>query len=113
VLETFDEQPEGFLPIRGTDFPEFTVGQYGPPGVAAAATLARSLTPTVAARAAEITVTPNGSDLRLHFTDGVEIRFGAADELVQKLVRLETKLRDLGGEHVNYIDVSTNEVGQG
>lgn len=113
VLEVSAEEPPGYLPIRGTGFPEFGIGQYGPPGLAAAATLARSLTPTVAARSAEITVAPNASDLRLHFADGAEVRFGAADELVQKLVRLETKLNDLGAEHVNYIDVSTNEVGQG
>ena len=60
-----------------------------------------------------IAVTPDGSDLRLHFTDGAEVRFGAADDLVQKLVRLETKLHDLGDDRVNYLDVSTNEVGQG
>jgi cell division protein FtsQ len=113
VLEVGDEQPAGYLAVRGSGFPDVEPGQYGPPGLAGAATLARSLTPTVLARTAEITVTPDGSDLRLHFTDGAEVRFGAADELVQKLVRLETKLHDLGGDRVNYIDVSTNEVGQG
>ena len=113
VLALSAEQPAGYLPIVGTDFPLVTPGQYGPPGLAAAATLARSLTPTLAPRTAEIAVTSDGSDLRLHLVDGAEVRFGAAEELVQKLVRLETKLNDLGNEPVSYIDVSTNEVGQG
>jgi len=113
VLAVSAEQPARFLPIVGRGFPPVTPGQFGPPGLAAAAILARSLTPTVATRTADIEVTPDGSDLRLHFTDGAEVRFGAAEDLVQKLVRLETKLNDLGGDRVNYIDVSTNEVGQG
>jgi cell division protein FtsQ len=113
VLEQSAQQPVGYLPVRVGDFPSVEPGQYGPPGLAAAATLARSLTPTVLGRTAEIAVTPDGSDLRLHFTDGAEVRFGAADDLVQKLVRLETKLHDLGDDRVNYLDVSTNEVGQG
>ena len=113
VLEQSAEQPVGYLPVLVSDFPSVEPGQYGPPGLAAAATLARSLTPTVLARTSDISVTPDGSDLRLHFTDGAEVRFGAADDLVQKLVRLETKLHDLGDDRVNYLDVSTNEVGQG
>jgi cell division protein FtsQ len=113
VLAVSAEAPVGFLPILGSDFPNVEPGVFAPSGFQGAARLARSLTATVAARATSITVTPDGSDLRLTFTDGTEVRFGPATELVQKLVRLETKLDDLGDEQVTYLDVSTNEIGQG
>lgn len=113
VLTTAAEAPAGYLAITGEGFPDVEPGVFAPSGLQGAAQLARSLTPTMAARAASISVTPDGSDLRMTFTDGTEVRFGPATGLVQKLVRLETKLDDLGDERVNYLDVSTNEVGQG
>jgi len=113
VLALSGEAPAGYLTVSGNGYPDVDAGEFAPPGLKGAATLARSLTPAVQARAASIAVTPNGADLRLTFTDGTEIRFGPAEDLVQKLVRLETKLDDLGDERVNYLDVSTNEVGQG
>ena len=46
-------------------------------------------------------------------TDGIEVRFGAARDLVVKLVRLQTSLDDLEGGAITYVDVSTNEVTTG
>ena len=57
-----------------------------------------------------MSVTPDGSDLRLLLDDGLEVRFGAAQDLVTKLVRLQTRLDQLEGGGFSYVDVSTNEV---
>ena len=63
-------------------------------------------------------VTPDGSDLVLVLTgvdenDPIEVRFGSAigdNEQIDKLVRLERKLEDVGADPVSVIDVSTAEV---
>jgi len=55
-------------------------------------------------------VAPAGSDLRLHLDRGIEVRFGAAEDLVIKLVRLQTVLDDHADDPISVIDVSTNEV---
>jgi hypothetical protein len=61
-------------------------------------------------------VTPDGSDLVLVLTSPsgpVEVRFGSAigdNAQIEKLVRLERKLADVGDEPVSVIDVSTAEV---
>ena len=60
-----------------------------------------------------MSVTADGSDLRLMLDDGLEVRFGAAQDLVTKLVRLQTRLDQLEGGGVSYVDVSTNEVTTG
>lgn len=113
VLALSGEGPTaGYLPITGDGFPVVEVGQFVA-GLEGAGTLARSLTPTMQARAASIAIRPDGQDLRLTFIDGTEVRFGDSVDLVEKLVRLEAALRDLGDGRVNYLDVSTNEVGQG
>ena len=73
----------------------------------------QALTPELRARAESVAVTADGSDLRLLLHDGIEARFGAARDLVVKLVRLQTSLDDLQAGRVSYIDVSTNEVTTG
>ena len=113
VLAMSEEQPEGLTVITVPDLPVVDVAKFAPQGVGAAATLSRSLTPLIESRAEGITVTPDGSDLRLALTGGAEVRFGAAEELVPKLVRLQTVLNDLGDRPVSYIDVSTNDIGVG
>lgn len=113
VLAVSETAPPGYLPILGEGFPSVEPGVFAPTGLQGAAQLATYLTPNMLARTREITVTPDGSDLRMTFTDETEVRFGPATDLVQKLVRLETKLADLGDEQVSYLDVTTNEVGQG
>jgi cell division protein FtsQ len=114
VLAISEAAPAGIIPVSGDDFPDAEPGQYLAQGLSDAATLARSLTPLMLARVQSISVALDRSDLRMLFTDGTEVRFGRSDDgLVQKLVRLETTLNDLGEDRVSYIDVSTNEVGTG
>ena len=57
-----------------------------------------------------VTVAPDGSDLRLRLDSGIEVRFGAAEDLVIKLVRLQTVLDEHGDDPISVIDVSTKEV---
>ena len=71
------------------------------------------MTPELRARAESVAVAADGSDLRLVLNDGIEVRFGAARDLVVKLVRLQTSLDELDGRRCRYIDVSTNEVTTG
>ena len=87
------------MPTRRTCWP----AQFAPQGYVAAASLARALTPEVRARAEAVTVTADGSDLRLQLQGDIEVRFGPARDLVTKLVRLQTKLAELdeGGVHVH------------
>jgi hypothetical protein len=72
--------------------------------------MVEAMTPEMASRAEAVRVTPDGTDLRLELRGGTEVRFGAAEELVAKLVRLQTVLDDHDDEPISVIDVSTNEV---
>ncbi len=112
VLDVLDAQPIEYLPITSPDAPGLTAGQFAPQGFTAAASLLQALTPELRARAESVAVAADGSDLRLLLHDGIEARFGAARDLVVKLVRLQTSLDDLAAG-VSYIDVSTNEVTTG
>lgn len=113
VLVASEEQPEGLTVITVDDLAPVEVAKFAPQGVGAAATLIRALTPLIESRTEAVIVTPDGSDLRLTLTGGTEVRFGAADDIVAKLVRLQTMLTDLGARPVSYIDVSTNDIGTG
>jgi hypothetical protein len=64
----------------------------------------------MSARAQSVSVAPDGSDLRLLLRGGTEVRFGAAEDLIVKLVRLQTVLEEHAGEPLSVIDVATNEV---
>jgi hypothetical protein len=61
-------------------------------------------------------VTPVGSDLRLILTSErgpIEVRFGSAlgeNAQIEKLVRLQRTLDDVGVKPITVIDVSTSEV---
>ena len=55
-------------------------------------------------------MTPDGSSLQLFLDNGIEVRFGAATDLLAKLVRLETVFADAVGTGATVIDVSTPEV---
>ena len=85
-------------------------GEYAPVGYGAAAKLVQGLTGSVRGRVQSIDVTADGSQLRLLLDDATEVRFGAASDLVTKLVRLETALGAAGDQVVRVIDVSTAEV---
>ena len=113
VLDVLDAEPVEYLLVMSADAPALTAGQFAPQGFAAAASLVQALTPELRARAQSVAVTADGSDLRLMLTDGIEVRFGAARDLVVKLVRLQTSLDELEGGAISYVDVSTNEVTTG
>jgi cell division protein FtsQ len=110
VLDVVDGQPVEYLELTSSERPALAAGQFAPEGFGAAASLVQALTPEMAARARSIAVAPDGSDLRLTLRGGTEVRFGAAEDLVVKLVRLQTVLNDHAGEPLTVIDVATNEV---
>lgn len=113
VLDVLDAEPVDYLLLVGADSPDLEPGQFAPQGYVAAASLAQALTPEIRARAESVAVTADGSDLRLMLADDVEIRFGPARDLVNKLVRLQTLLDEVVGGGYRYLDVSTNEVTRG
>jgi cell division protein FtsQ len=110
VLDVITGQPIAYMLITGPDPVDRQAGEYAPVGYAAAAELVRGLTGSVRGRVQSIDVTADGSQLRLLLDDATEVRFGAADDLVTKLVRLETALGAAGDQVVSVIDVSTDVV---
>jgi cell division septal protein FtsQ len=110
ILDVIGGQPIAYMLITGPDPVDRQAGEYAPVGYAAAAELVRGLTGSVRGRVRAIDVTADGSQLRLMLDDDTEVRFGAADDLVTKLVRLETALGAAGDQVVSVIDVSTAEV---
>jgi cell division protein FtsQ len=111
VLDVLDGEPVKYLQLSSTEAaPALAAGQFAPKGFGAAASMVEALTPEMASRAESVEVAPDGSDLRLELEDGIEVRFGAAEDLVVKLVRLQTVLDDHADEPISVIDVSTNEV---
>jgi cell division protein FtsQ len=111
VLDVLDGEPVKYLQLSSTEAaPALAAGQFAPKGFGAAASMVEALTPAMARRAESVEVAPDGSDLRLELDGGIEVRFGAAEDLVVKLVRLQTVLDDHADEPISVIDVSTNEV---
>jgi cell division protein FtsQ len=110
VLDVIGGQPIAYMLITGPDPVDRQPGEYAPVGYAAAAELVRGLTGSVRGRVQSIDVTADGSQLRLLLDDATEVRFGAAEDLVTKLVRLETALGAAGDQVVRVIDVSTDVV---
>ncbi len=111
VLDVLDGEPVKYLQLSSTEpAPTLAAGQFAPKGFGAAASMVEALTPEMARLAESIQVAPDGSDLRLELDGGIEVRFGAAEDLVVKLVRLQTVLDDHADEPISVIDVSTNEV---
>ncbi len=111
VLDVLDGEPVKYLQLSSTEpAPALDAGQFAPKGFGAAASMVDALTPQMASLAESVEVAPDGSDLRLELDGGIEVRFGAAEDLVVKLVRLQTVLDDHADEPISVIDVSTNEV---
>ncbi|HEX4982715.1 MAG TPA: FtsQ-type POTRA domain-containing protein [Ilumatobacteraceae bacterium] len=110
VLDVITGQPIAYVLITGPDPVDRQAGEYAPVGYGAAAKLVQGLTGSVRGRVQSIDVTADGSQLRLLLDDATEVRFGAATDLVTKLVRLETALGEIGDQIVRIIDVSTPEV---
>jgi hypothetical protein len=137
VLDLIDGQPIALVWISGPITLDIPAGHFASPGPTWASALVPKFTPTIRPRVESMQVTPDGSDLRVYLrpanpdaADGeavaepddetilqtgplIEVRFGSAtgdNEQIEKLVRLERVLDDIGTQRVRVIDVSTAEV---
>lgn len=116
ILDVIEGQPVALVWISGLGTLDLTPGEFAPVGYSSAASLVTRLTPAIRSRVDSMIVTPDGSDLVLILTSSsgqIEVRFGSAigdNAQIEKLVRLERKLEDLGDEPVEVIDVSTSDV---
>ena len=116
VLTVIDGQPVALVWISGPGTLDLIAGDFAPIGYSSAASLVTKLTPNIRSRVESMLVTPDGSDLVLVLSSPsgpIEVRFGSAigdNAQIEKLVRLERKLSDLGDDPVSVIDVSTAEV---
>lgn len=110
VLDVLDGQPIAYMLVTGPDPVDAPEGAFAPTGYAAAAELVQALSGSVRGRVAAVDVTADGSQLRLLLDDGTEVRFGAANDLLVKLVRLENVIDRADDEGARVIDVSTAEV---
>lgn len=122
VLDVLDDYPIAYVLIQGPDPADLEAGQIAPFGYVAASELALSLTPSLRGQVRSIGVTADGAALALLLNNGVEVHFGEARDLLDKLVRLETVLADIAAEQAaataagepvpelpDVIDVSTRE----
>jgi cell division protein FtsQ len=116
VLALVDGQPVALVWIDGPGTLDAAPGQFASIGYASAASLVTKLTPDIRSRVESMLVTPDGADLVLVLTSDrgpIEVRFGSAlgeNSQIEKLVRLQRTLDDVGDKPVTVIDVSTSEV---
>jgi cell division protein FtsQ len=116
VLALVDGQPVALVWIDGPDTLDVGPGQFASIGYSSAASLVTKLTPDIRSRVESMLVTPDGADLVLVLTSDrgpIEVRFGSAigeNSQIEKLVRLQRALDDIGDKPVTVIDVSTSEV---
>jgi cell division protein FtsQ len=116
VLTLVDGQPVALVWIGGPGTLDAAPGQFASIGYASAASLVTKLTPDIRSRVESMLVTPDGADLVLVLTSDrgpIEVRFGSAlgeNSQIEKLVRLQRTLDDVGDKPVTVIDVSTSEV---
>ncbi|MEO6652862.1 MAG: FtsQ-type POTRA domain-containing protein [Ilumatobacteraceae bacterium] len=110
VLDVLDGYPFAYVLLSGPDPVDLEPGQFAPQGYVAASELAKTLTGSVRGQVEYVDVTADGSSLNLYLTDGTIVRFGAARDLLRKLVRLETVLTADAERAPGVIDVSTSEV---
>jgi len=116
VVDVIDGQPVAFVLVSGPTTLDLEAGQYADTGYAAAAAMVTKLTPDVRTRLISISVVPDGSDLRFLLSNepgpDIEVRLGAAitdNDQIERLVRLQRVLDDIGGSDTTVIDVSTAE----
>jgi cell division protein FtsQ len=116
VVDVIDGQPVAFILVSGPTTLDLEAGQYADTGYAAAAAMVTKLTPDVRSRMISMSVVPDGSDLRFYLTNepgpDIEVRLGAAirdNDQIERLVRLQRVLDDVGGSDTTVIDVSTAE----
>ncbi len=117
VLDSIEGQPVAMVLITGPGTLDIAPGEFAPIGYSAAASLVTKFTPDIRVRVQSMLVTPDGSDLRLVLTNGdappIEVEFGSAlgdNDQIEKLVRLQRALDDIGTDPVSVINVSTAEV---
>lgn len=116
VLGLVDGQPVALLWISGPGTLDVAPGQFASIGYSSAASLVTKLTPDIRGRVDSMLVTADGADLVLVLTSDrglIEVRFGTAigeNAQIEKLVRLQRTLDDIGDKPVAVIDVSTSEV---
>ena len=110
VLAVLDGYPIAYLLLAGPDPVDLEPGDFAPQGYAAASELAKNLTGSIRGQVSFVSVTADGSRLNMFLDDGTEVRFGAARDLFNKLLRLETTLANNPEREPGVIDVSTSEV---
>jgi cell division protein FtsQ len=110
VLDVLVGEPRRFVPIESDGPPSPEPGEFAPRGYGAAASLVDAMTPTMRQQAQSVVTTADGTDLRLVLAGGTEVRFGRAEDLVNKLVRLQTVLDNESIVNPEVIDVATSEV---
>lgn len=116
VLALVDGQPVALVWIEGPGTLDVAPGQFASIGYSSAASLVTKLTPDIRTRVQSMLVTPDGADLVLVLSGDrgpIEVRFGSAlgeNAQIEKLVRLQRTLDDVGADLVTVIDVSTSEV---
>lgn len=109
VLDIIDGYPIAYVLITSPEVTDLEIGEFGPRGFAAASELVRNLTPTVRPRVEHIEVASDGSSLVLVLRDQSRVNFGAANDLLSKLVRLEALLGKYPDLADADLDVSTRE----
>lgn len=116
VLTLVEGQPVALVWIAGPGTLDVAPGRFASIGYSSAASLVTKLTPEIRSRVDSMLVTPDGSDLVLVLTSEgnlVEVRFGSAlgeNNQIEKLVRLQRTLDDIGDGPATVIDVSTAQV---
>jgi cell division protein FtsQ len=110
VLDVIGGEPRRFLPVESADAPAPEAGAFAPRGYGAAASLVDAMTPAMRQLTRTVVTTADGADLRVNLEGGAEVRFGRGEDLVNKLVRLQTVLDNESIVDPSVIDVSTAEV---
>ena len=112
VLDVIAGRPVDYLELIVDDAAELEAGRLAPAGYRAAASLVSALTPQMRQRATSVSLDQNATELSLLLDDQIEVRFGAAEDLLDKLVRLQTALTNPNPKFTptELIDVSTEDL---
>jgi cell division septal protein FtsQ len=112
VLDVLAGRPVDFLELEVSGPPDLQPGQTAPAGYRAAAALVSALTPQMRQHATSVSANQEATELSLMLDEQIEVSFGAAEDLLDKLVRLQTILTNPDPERVptELIDVSTEDV---
>jgi cell division septal protein FtsQ len=112
VLDVIAGRPVDYLELIVDDAAELEAGRLAPAGYRAAASLVSALTPQMRQRATSVSLEQNATELSLLLDDQIEVRFGAAEDLLDKLVRLQTALTNPNPDiaATELIDVSTEDL---